>query len=539
MKEGDIEFAPEGDKVFDDYDHDYSIFKIRPKAIAFPKNSGEVRKLVGLVSERKKAGELVSLTARAGGTDMTGGPLTSSIVLSLTRYFNKILEIGRDFVRVQPGVYFRDLEEELGKTNLFYPAYPASKDICAVGGMVANNSGGEKTLAYGKTEKYVWEMKAVLADGNEYVIKPLLEKDLDTKIRENTFEGGVYKNIYELILKNRALIEAARPKVSKNSAGYALWNVYQNNVFDLAQLLVGSQGTLGIITEVKLGVLPIPKYSKLAAIFLKDLSRLGDIVVESLKYKPVSLESYDDKTFRLALRFIPGLIRLMGGNAFLLGLSFLPEIVLLLRGGIPKMVILAEFSGDEEEEVIGRVRNFSAGMKGFGGEVRVMKNEREAEKYKTIRRQSFKLLHEHSKDCEAAAFIDDVIVRPEFLPEFLPKLAAILDPHKKEVAYTIAGHPGSGNFHIIPLMDLKNPIARALIPKLSEEVYSLVLRYEGSITAEHNDGLVRTPYLEKMFGSEMVGLFQRVKNIFDPLGIFNPGKKVGGDMNYSLSQIKR
>ncbi|MEK7076904.1 MAG: FAD-linked oxidase C-terminal domain-containing protein, partial [Patescibacteria group bacterium] len=287
------------------------------------------------------------------------------------------------------------------------------------------------------------------------------------------------------------------------------------------------------------GVLPIPKYTRLVAVFLKDISRLGNVVVEALKHKPVSLESYDDKTFRLALRFIPGLIRLMKGNAILLGLSFLPEFFLLLRGGLPKMVVLAEFSGDDEKELSGRISNFSAGMKNLGGRVRVMRSEREAEKYRTIRRQSFKLLHEHTKDRETAPFIDDVIVKPEFLPEFLPQLNAILDPYKDKMTYTVAGHPGDGNFHVIPLMDLKDEQVRSLIPKISEEVYDLVLKYGGSITAEHNDGLIRTPYLEKMFGREMVKLFEEVKNIFDPLGIFNPGKKVGGDLKYALDHIKR
>jgi len=526
------------EKTLDDYDHDYSIFKIRPQAVVFPKNSDDIEKLVRFASEARKSGEKVSLTARSAGTDMTGGPLTDSILLVFTKYFDRILEVGKDFVRVEPGVYFRDLESELQKRNLFYPAYPASKDICAVGGMVANNSGGEKTLAYGKTERYVWELKAVLGDGEEYVVKPLRQKDLEAKVREKTFEGGVYRKISELIQKNRAVIEKARPKVSKNSAGYALWNVVQGDTFDLTQLFVGSQGTLGIVTEAKLGVLPIPKYSRLVAVFLRDLSRLGEIVVEALRYKPVSLESYDDRTFRLALRFIPGLIRLMKGNAILLGLSFLPEFLLLLRGGLPKMVVLAEFSGDDEKELSEGARDFTARMESLGGRARIMRSEREAEKYRIIRRQSFKLLHEHTKDREAAPFIDDVIVRPEFLPEFLPKLNAILEPHKDKMTYTIAGHPGDGNFHVIPLMDLKNREVRALIPKISEEVYDLVLKYGGSITAEHNDGLIRTPYLEKMYGREVIKLFEEVKNIFDPLGIFNPGKKVGGDLKYALEHIK-
>ncbi len=520
------------------YDHDYSIFKVKPEAVIFPKNSEDIKQLVKFVSRSREGGEAISLTARSGGTDMTGGPLTDSLLLVFTKYFNRILEIGKDFICVEPGVYFRDLEKVLRAKGVFYPSYPASKDICAIGGMVSNNSGGEKTLAHGKTQDYVRELKMVLSDGEEHIIRPISEIELQKKIKEKSFEGKLYKGIADLIKKNKTLIESARPKVSKNSAGYAIWNVWRNGIFDLNQLIVGAQGTLGIVTEAKLGTLPIPKHTRLVVIFLNDLTHLGDLVVEALKYKPDSLESYDDKTFRLALRFLPGIIRNMKGNAILLGLSFLPELGLILTGGLPKMVILAEFVSDSEEELSSRLNDFKSSMARFSKAVRILRTEKEAEKYWTIRRQSFKLLHEHMKGKETAPFIDDVIVDPKYLPEFLPKLNAILDRYKSKLTYTVAGHPGSGNFHVIPLMDLKNPEVRALIPKISEEVYSLVLEYQGSITAEHNDGLIRTPYLEKMYGSDVIKLFERVKRAFDPLDIFNPRKKVGGSLEYSLEHIK-
>src|SRR3989338_3794233 len=152
-------------------------------------------------------------------------------------------------------------------------------------------------------------------------------------------------------------------------------------------------------------------------------------------------------------------------------------------------------------------------MESLGGRARIMRSEREAEKYRIIRRQSFKLLHEHTKDREAAPFIDDVIVRPEFLPEFLPKLNAILEPHKDKMTYTIAGHPGDGNFHVIPLVDLKDPEIRTIIPRVMNEVYALVLRYKGSTTAEHNDGLIRGMYLKQMYGAEGYRIFEEVKKM--------------------------
>ena len=175
----------------------------------------------------------------------------------------------------------------------------------------------------------------------------------------------------------------------------------------------------------------------------------------------------------------------------------------------------------------------------FEIKTRITTSEKDAQKYWLIRRESFNLLRKHVKGKKTAPFIDDLIVRPEYLPEFLPKLNAILDQYKNYMTYTIAGHPGDGNFHIIPLMDLSDSKSKQIIPELSEKVYDLVLDYHGSITAEHNDGLIRTPYLEKMYGPEVYKLFEKTKQIFDPKNIFNPHKKVGGNMEYAMQHIKK
>ena len=251
------------------------------------------------------------------------------------------------------------------------------------------------------------------------------------------------------------------------------------------------------------------------------------------------MESFDDKTLSVAMRFLPGLIKSMGSNFLKLVFQFVPEMMMALRGGFPKMILLVEFTSNNADELARTTNAFFESTKPYDVQARIIRSDAEAKKYWTIRRQSFNLLHSHSKGKEAAAFIDDIIVKPEYLPEFLPKLNAILDRYKNALIYTIAGHPGNGNFHIIPLMDLKNPDVRLLIPKISDEVYDLVLQYKGSITAEHNDGLIRTPYLEKMYGAKMVKLFEQVKKIFDPKNILNPRKKVGGDLKYSMNHIKK
>ena len=275
-----------------------------------------------------------------------------------------------------------------------------------------------------------------------------------------------------------------------------------------------------------------------------------ELVEELLKFKPESIESYDDKTMQVAVKLWRQVLGSMKGSFLKLAWDFMPEAWMVATGGMPKMILLVELAGNDEALLVRKLQNLKRNVQAFakaaakpggaprgGIKVRALKREKDEQKYWVIRRQSFALLHNNTTGKDTAPFIDDFIVKPEYMPEFLPKVNAILDKYKKDLIYTIAGHPGNGNFHIIPLMDLKDPRVRALIPKISEEVYRLVFQYHGSITAEHNDGLIRTPYLEEMYGLKIVELFGEVKKIFDPLDIFNPGKKVGGNLKFSTEHI--
>ena len=543
------------------YSHDASIFEIKPSVVVHPQNTEDLKNLVKWVVGNKNSNSELSLTARSGGTDMTGGALNDSIILDFTAHFNKILEVGHNlsageagYAVTEPGVFYRDFEKETLSKDLLLPSYPASREICTVGGMVANNSGGEKSLRYGKTENYVEELHVVLSDGEDYVLKSLTPEELNQKKLQNNFEGEIYRQMHGLLESNYELIQKAKPNVSKNSAGYLLWNVWNKNMFDLTRLFTGAQGTLGLITKIKFRLIKPKKYSRLLIIFLRDLNNLGEVVNMVNKNEPESFESYDDHTFKLAVKIFPDLIRKIGIGALF---RFIPDVWKIVTGlgvgyqggalarlgisvGIPKMVMLVEFTGDDKKELVDKINKCQKEVYDkFGIKTGVTKNEKDAQKYWIIRRESFNLLRKHVKGKKTAPFIDDVIVRPEYLPEFLPKLNTILDEYKDYMTYTIAGHPGDGNFHIIPLVNLSDEKSRQIIPELSEKVYDLVFEYHGSITAEHNDGLIRTPYLEKMYGSEIYKLFEKTKQIFDPENIFNPRKKVGTDMNYAMKHIRK
>lgn len=520
----------------DEFSRDASLFEVQPKIIVQPKTVGDLENLVTFVNHNLSRN--LSLTARSGGTDMTGGPLTESIVVDMKAYFKEVIEVGEDFARTQPGVYYRDFEKATMRQHLLMPSYPASREICTIGGMVANNSGGEKTLSYGKTEDYVTETKIVLADGHEYTIKPLNKTQLMKKIQQPDFEGRLYKKLFKLIDQNYDLIKAAKPAVTKNSAGYYLWNVWdrERGIFDLNKLIVGSQGTLGLITEIKFRLIRPKKHSQLLVIFLKDLKHLTEIVQRVLTFKPESFESYDDHTLKLAIRFFPEIAaRMHNKNIFSFFWQFLPEAKMILTSGLPKLVLLAEFTGDELADIHQRSAAAEESLFDLNLQTYRTFHRRDEEKYWLVRRESFNLLRHHVCGKHTAPFIDDVVVTPEQLPQFLPELDAIMAKYK--LIYTIAGHVGDANFHIIPLMDLKDPKTKKIIPELSAKVYELVFCYKGSITGEHNDGLIRTPYLKAMYGAKVYNLFKGVKSIFDPNNIFNPGKKVGSNLEYALDHF--
>lgn len=523
---GDVYDDP---KTLREMSRDTSLFERCPFLVVCPKDAEDVAALVKATRDAKKQGLHVSVTARAAGTDMSGGPLTNSIVAVFTKYLNKTHEVTKEYAVTEPGVYYRDFEKETLAYNRMLPSYPASRSIAAMGGIVANNSGGERTLKYGKTAQYVDELEVVLSDGTKTTFKALTKPEVAEKQKLSGLEGDIYRKMNALLEKNASLIERARPAVSKNSAGYALWDIVdkRTGMFNLAKLIAGSQGTLAFWTKAKLSLVEPEPYRSMLVVFLSDLSILPDIVHRVMKFNPESFESYDDHTFELAVRFLPQMLSQMGiARALRLGISFLPELSLVLTGGVPKLVLMAEFSEQTQELALEKAHRAHDALHDLHLPSRVAKDSFAAEKYWIVRRESFALLRKNLHGYYASPFIDDFVVPIDSYPKFLPELYALLAPYN--LILTIAGHVGNGNFHIIPLMNLCDKKTRSIITELSPKVYDLVIKYGGTTTGEHNDGIIRTPYLTQLFGSEMVRLFEETKRIFDPDNIFNPGKKVGG-----------
>ncbi|MGH7157529.1 MAG: FAD-binding oxidoreductase [Candidatus Saccharimonadales bacterium] len=533
---GDIDDSDEKREL---YSHDASLFEIKPQLVVAPKNSVDVQKLVGVVADYKSKIADLSVTARSAGTDMSGGAVNDSIIVDFNKYFTKIKKVTPTEAHAEPGVFYRDFEKATLKHKAIMPSYPASRDLCTIGGMVANNAGGEKSLEYGKVLNFVNELKVVFSDGKEYTVRPLKRAELVKKMAQKDFEGELYKRTFQLIDKNYDAIQKAKPKVSKISMGYNLWDVWnpETGIFDLTKLIVGSQGTLGFVTDIKYRLVPTRPYSGLLVCFMKDIRPLGTVINHVLAHKPATFEAFDDHTLYLSIRFLPSFRKFLGtwGLVKLL-FSLIPDGFMLLRG-IPKLILLVEFNGHTQQEVDRKIDVLKKELKPFGMAMEKDETAAKSQKFWIMRRQSFNLLRSKVKDKHTAPFIDDLVVRPEHLTEFLPRLRRIIDKYK--LLATVAGHMGDGNFHIIPLMKIEDKRERAKLKPAMEEVNELVLRYDGCLSGEHNDGLIRGPWLDEQFGPKVLGLFRKTKDIFDPQNIFNPHKKADATWDYSFSHIRK
>ena len=538
---GEVENTPE---MLTNYSHDASLFEVKPQVVVYPKNVDDIKTLVKYASAQKTQDANLSITARSAGTDMSGGAVNDSIIADFSRHFTKIFEITPQLGHAQPGVFYRDFEKATLEQGALMPSYPASRELCTIGGMVNNNAGGEKSLEYGKTENFVTELKIVLADGNEYTVGPLSKAQLDVKMQLTTFEGEVYRKTFELVDKHYDAIKAAKPNVTKNSTGYNLWNIWdrETGVFDLTKLIIGAQGTLGLTTDIKFRLVPKRPHSGLLVAFLHDIDRLGEVINVVMKHKPATFESFDDVTLWLSIKFMPYFLKMLGPQKFIhLLITLIPDGFMLL-GGIPKLIIMVEFDGETVEEVKTKIKALHSelDLKHKYYEITAEEEdptEASSEKYWIMRRQSFQLLRQKVKDKHTAPFIDDLVVNPEYLPQFLPEMRKIIK--KYNLFATIAGHMGDGNFHIIPLMKLEEKDERDKLRPAMTETNELVLKYHGVLSGEHNDGMIRGPWLQRTYGDEVYGYFQDVKNIFDPQGIFNPHKKATADWDWTMSHIRQ
>lgn len=527
------------DETREFYSHDASLFELKPQIVAFPKDADDIKAAVNFVNQNKAEHPELNITPRSRGTDMSGGAIGESIVLDVSKHMNILHEVTPTSAHVQPGMLFREFDLKTIEQGAILPSYPASRDLASVGGMVSNNSGGEKSLEFGKTDNFVTELKVILSDGNEYTIKPLNRDELNAKMDQDDFEGNLYRRTFELLDAHYDEILAAAPKVSKDSTGYHLWNVWKRDtgIFDLTKLFVGAQGTLGIITDVKVNLVPKPAHSGTLVCYMRDIDQLGEVIPTVLAHKPATFESFDDNTLWLSFKFFFAFIKKLGFWSWVkLALQLIPDGLVLVKG-VPQLILLIEFTGESVDEVKHKIHQTKLDLQKYDFTyMEEDETEAKSRKFWLMRRESFNLLRSKVKDKHTAPFIDDFIVPPARLVDFLPELRKIIKKYK--LLATIAGHMGDGNFHVIPLMKIEDPKERAKLKPAMTEVNNLVIGYGGSVSGEHNDGMIRGPWLKEMYSPSVLGYMVDMKELYDPKNIFNPHKKTDANWDYSFSHIR-
>ncbi len=504
------------------YSRDASIFQVHPLAVLAPRDTEDLAAIIHHVTGINKHGGKLSIAPRNGGTCMSGGPLTEGLVLDMSAHLQRISEVDtlHKTIVVQAGVMHRDVEAAVSSHGLIFAPYTSSKDLCGIGGMIGNNASGELSLRYGPTSSNIESLKVMLSDGKEYEFKSLDRKQLKKKLELMTYEGDVYRKVTKLINDNRMLIKSHHPKVSKNAAGYALWDLWdkQEHNFNLGRLFIGSQATLGIVTEAKLKLVDKAPYQQMIVCAIDGISQLTDIVRTIVHHNASMCETFDHHTYELAKE------------------QYHADAENAHFANGKHMIVYGIFEGDTKEQaeiLAGKAKNVIE--QSLQVPVAWIEDQAVKSSYQAIRRYSYKMLKDMNSDTKKAMpFIEDTIVPLEHYGQFVAALEAILEDY--DMTYTYAGHIGEGSIRLIPLVN-RTEQSRDDVMELEARVNDLVLAFRGSISVDHNDGIIRTPHLAQQYGDDMVALFKEIKHIFDPYDIFNYGKKVNGTVEFAKSHI--
>jgi FAD/FMN-containing dehydrogenase len=494
-------------EALDYFSTDSSIFKMTPEAVIYPKNTADVRKTLAFLNDLALQGKKVGLTARGKGSDQTGGALGSGIQLVLPAHMNKLLRLEKDSVTVQPGIIYATLQQTLHTHGRFLPPFPSSIDYSTIGGAIANNAAGEKTVKYGATREFVKTLRVVLADGTLIETKRLSARELNRKKGQTDLEGEIYRKVDGLLLDHEAAIKASAPKTTKNASGYDVWDVRRRDgSFDLTQLIIGSQGTLGVVTEATLKTVAFNPKTTLLVGYFDDLAKAGHAVERLVRLKPSALELVDYHLLEYLKQHRPKDLE-----------GLVPEI-------LPKVVLLVEFDDNSQLQQTIRSRRASHLLARLATSQRATTNPIEQEALWKIRHSAAAVIWMNNSSQRALPFIEDGIVPVAVLSQFLEKLYKLLRKYNLDIA--IWGHAGDGNLHLQPFLNLAKPKDIDKLYELSDEFTKLIISLGGSLSGEHNDGLLRGPYLREVFGNEVYELFREIKVAFDPHGVLNPETKI-------------
>jgi len=485
------------------YASDASAYEIVPKCVVLPKNVEDVIKVVKFASTNG-----IPVIARGGGSGLAGQAIGDGIIIDFTKYMHHIIEIDikENYVMVEPGIYKGVLDKELKKYSRFLPPDPSSANYCAVGGMIATNASGAHTVKYGSTIDYVQSLDVILSNGELMHVEPVEIGSYEWKKKAGSLEGKLLETLLNLLLPNEELIRNRFPRVRKNSCGYRLDRVLGNNVLDMSKLFVASEGTLGIVVRAKFKIMDLPKEKVLTLLGFDNTLEASKSIIKIAELKPSALELIDKTVIQLARTSSE---------------EFASKVPIDTN-----CLLFVEFDGNSRDEVengINRLRSVLEQIhaktiaSSFDGSemARIWEIRKNALSYTMKIRENAK---------KPIAFMEDPVVPVDKLDFLVETLQRVYNKHG--LKYVVYGHAGDGNLHTRPLFDVSKSEEIKIMREVAEDLLNAVTSVNGSVSAEHGDGLARSGFIRDVYGNEIYQLFVKVKELFDPINIMNPNKKV-------------
>ena len=515
--EGELYFR---DTVVDDairtvYATDASVYQEKPVAVALPKSIGDIKRLIAFANSNQ-----LTIIPRAAGTSLAGQVVGKGLVVDISKNFTGILEVNREekWVRVQPGVIRDDLNAYLNPYGLMFGPETSTSSRAMIGGMIGNNSCGLHSIIWGATRDNLLEVKVLLSDGSETVFGALSADELDKKCQQPNREGQIYREMLALVTdaENREAIKDGFPKktITRRNTGYALDVIEEmagfedGRLFNLSSLIAGSEGTLCFVTEAKLKLIDLPPVvAGMVAVHTSTLHEALLANLIALKHQCSASELVDDFIMEFTKTNIE-----QSKNRF------------FIEGG-PKAILMVEFFTDTPADLLEKAEKLIAELKenGLGYAYPILLGD-DAKKAWEVRKGGLGLLRNLPGDTQPVNLIEDCAVDVEDLPAYIDELEALLKKHG--VQYSMYAHAGAGELHVEPMVNLKTTEGRKLFRTILAETAALVKKYGGSLSGEHGDGRLRGEFIPFMMGNKNYELFKKVKQIFDPNGIFNKGKIV-------------
>ena len=505
-----LQASLKGDVLDDEYSRgmyatDASIYQIRPRAVVLPRDEADVKKAMAIAREHK-----VSILPRGGGTSLAGQTVGEALVLDFSKYMNNILEINASerWVRVQPGLVRDQLNDVLAQHRLQFAPDPATSSRANVGGMVGNNSSGTKSILYGKTVDHVIAARVLLADGTELLLENLSPEAYDRKAQANTREGEIYRGFREIIQRNEEEIKQRFPKVMRRVGGYTLDEFVDTDQWNLAKLITGSEGTLTTTLELTLNLEPLPRHKSVAVVHFAEVINAIEAVQPMLHYQPSAVEILDQTVLRMSKE------------------NLTTQQHCHFIEGDPAAILIVEFYGDTPEDVLRRPQEMIEMLqrRGLGYAYPLFPDGKEYDDVWIVRKKGLGLMLGIKGNKKPLPFIEDAGIPVDVLPEYIDQVLKICEKHHTQVA--MYAHASVGVIHVRPILDLRQPEDIEHLKNIANETFELVVKYGGSWSGEHGDGLVRSAFNERFFGTQLYQAFKDIKHLFDPENRMNPGKIV-------------